>query len=365
MLFRRKITQLGIDIGTASIKIAEIEKAGGSNVLSNYAIYSPPVFEEKLISLESSSPAFFEKEISEVLKMMLEKAKIKTRKAVFSLPAFSSFFTEIELPPLTKEEIPSAVEFQAAQYVPMPLSEVTLEWHIIGEEEEKPKDIWHKPIVPGKEEPKPIRVLLVAVPSAVIERYVRLAQSLKLEILALEVESFSLARALIDKKTQKSPYLILDIGGTSSSLFIIDSGMVRVSHHLDLSSYKIVTELSERLKITIPRAYFLHLEKNVAQTGSLAKLVLFPILDKIRFEVEQTMNAFAIQNPQKKIEKIILCGGGSYIGQVQDYLSTKIGIPVEISNPFQKIQYPKILEPRLKEIGPRLSVAIGLALFGI
>lgn len=362
MLFKKKIVQLGIDIGTTSIKIVEIEKRGNANFLLNYAIYSPPILEEKLFSLETPIPPLFEKEVEEILRMMLEKAKIKTKKAVFSLPAFSSFFTEIELPPLTKEEIPSAVEFQAAQYVPMPLSEVTLEWHLVDEEEKK--DIWHKEIVPTKLAPKPVRVLLVAVPTAVVERYLRVAQKLKLEVLALEVESFSLVRALGEKKTQGTPYLILDIGGTSSSLFVVDSGVVRISHHIDFSSYKMVNELSERLKITLRRAYFLHLEKSVAQTGSLARLVLFPILDKIRFEIEQTINAFLIQNPQKKIEKMILCGGGAHIAQVKEYLSLKLGLPIEISNPFKKLDYPKILEPKLKEIGPRLSVAIGLGLFG-
>lgn len=366
MFFKKKNLRLGVDIGTTSIKMVEAEKRGEKLILKNYAIYSPSIMEDRLVSLDAQNLPLFEKEVSAVILMMLQQATIQAKKSIFSLPSFSSFFTEIELPPMEEEEIPQAVELQASQYVPVPLSEVTLEWQVVREERRAPQSIWQKPITPLPKErrslPESLRILIVAIPRVVIERYLKLAESLGLELLALEVENFSLARCLFDKD-EKGVQVILDVGGTSSTITVIDGGFVCLSHNLDFSSFRVTKAISKKLNISLSRAFHLQTEKGIREEGSLAKVVILPILDKIRFEMEQTINSYLTRAPNKKIEKIIIAGGGAGISYLKDYLARRLEIETEIANPFKKVIFSSSLEPRLKEIGPRFSVAVGLSLY--
>ena len=124
---------LGIDVGTSSIKIINLSKIGSRVKLENYGETSAVAFYEKSFrTFEENTLSLSTQEISRAIKAILSEAKIREKKAVFSIPDFSSFFTNFQLPPMTKEEIPQAIHFEAPQHIPLPLSEVTIDWQIIG-----------------------------------------------------------------------------------------------------------------------------------------------------------------------------------------------------------------------------------------
>lgn len=348
--FRRSPSALGIDIGTTSVKIVELQKNGERAILKNYGEYQQSSSKEGLTSIGTGFLAFSEDKISNIIQGILKEAKIETKKANFSLPVFSSFSTVIELPLMAPEEIAGTIRFQSHQYVPVPIEEVVLDWNIIEEEEA---------LFENK-----IKVFLVAIPKDVIEKYGKIGEKVGLTIKNLELESFAQVRALMGE--DKSPVLILDIGGRTTSITIVDRGFIRLCHSLDFSIlYSLAKDLSQRLNISFERAEILCKEKGLKKETSEIAIVapsLTPIVDKLIFEIEKAMNNYLLNNPQREIKKIILLGGGSLMPGVSEYLSTKLNKETIIGNPFLKVDYPPVLTDVLKEIGPGFATAIGLAL---
>jgi len=114
------------------------------------------LYDKPFRTFERNTLVLSKQDIARVLKAILQEAKIQTKDALFSLPDFSSFFTHFELPPMTKEELPEAVAFEARRHVPLPLSEVTFDWQLLeGTFEQK----------------TPLKILMVAVPKEIVNQY--------------------------------------------------------------------------------------------------------------------------------------------------------------------------------------------------
>lgn len=127
---RRPRRQVGIDIGTSSIKVVDLSREGSHPRLLNYGIMEGLDFFGD-ISPAANVPSklkMSEDDIVTVLNKVFDFSKIKTKDAVFSIPIFSSFLTVMELPFMNMKELKRAVSFQARSYIPVPLSEVVLDW---------------------------------------------------------------------------------------------------------------------------------------------------------------------------------------------------------------------------------------------
>lgn len=145
---------LGVDIGASSIKMVEISSFAGKKKLVNYAQFQLPFQNPPSTLFQKKELLLLTDETSEVLKSLAERAKIRKKKAAFSLPDFSTFFTTFDLPPMSEAEVPRAVEFEARHHIPLPLSEVTFDWQVIEKEK----------VLPGIK----LKILLVAIPNRVL-----------------------------------------------------------------------------------------------------------------------------------------------------------------------------------------------------
>jgi len=337
---------LGIDIGTTSIKTVELIEEKGRIKLKNYGEYIPPSSKRELLPVETGFVSFFEEGIANIIREVIKEAKIKAKNLVLSLPVFSSFFTLIELPLMDPKEIPAAIKFQAYQYIPVPIEEVVLNWVIIEEREA---------LLENK-----IQVLLVAVPKDIIEKYIKIVKILGFNLRALEVESFAEVRALA---REGGPIIIVNIGGRTTNVTVVENGFIRVCHNLDLSGFDLTKTLSKKMNISFERAEEFQKTKGLTkEIDTLVAPILIPVIDKIIFGVKGAINSYLSKNPQKKIQKIILSGGvGNMLG-LTDYFSSKFSLKVERANPFSEILYPPVLHDVLEAIGPSFSVAVGLAL---
>lgn len=337
---------LGIDIGTTSIKTVELTREKGRVKLKNYGEYIPASSKRELLPVESGFSAFFEEGMANVVKEVLKKAGIRSKDIVLSLPVFSSFFTLIELPLMDPKEIPAAVKFQAYQYIPVPIEEVVLNWIIIEERES---------LLENK-----VQVLLVAVPNDIIDKYMNIAKLLGANLRALEVESFAEARALA---REGGPTVIVNIGGKTTNVAVVNKGFIRLCNNLDLSGFNLTNSLARKMRISFERAEEIQKTKGLTKdTEDLATPIFKLILDKIIFGVEGAINNYLSKNPQQKIQNIILSGGVANMPGIVDYFASKFSSKVERANAFSEILYPPVLHETLDAIGPSFSVAVGLAL---
>ena len=355
---------LGIDIGTAAIKIVEISRWGERRKLEAYGeLPSQTIFEKPFLTFERSSLLLSSPEIAQAISAIIKEAKIRSREVIFSIPDFSSFFTNFVLPPMTKEELPMAIRYEARLHVPLPLSEVTLDWRVIeGEVSDK--------------KATPLKVLLVSVPNEVINQYQKIAELSNLKLLALEAEVFGLLRSLIkEAKPLANPKIVIsliDIGAQSTTCSIIDEGVLKISHSFDLAGNNLTNQITQSLSIDWEKAENFKkkygiLPPSLSGGGWEQQNItnaLLPLIDSIISEIEKIFDNF-YQSEGKKVEKIILAGGTALLPGLKEYFSEKIGKEIEIANPFSNIFYPPILEKTLEEMGPAYAIAVGLALRGL
>ncbi len=340
---------LGIDIGTSFIKIVELSGFGERKKLENYGEISSSALSKKPFkTFEKNTLLLSNQEISKAILAILEEAKIRTKNVIFSIPDFSSFFTNFELPPMTGEELPQAVRYEARQHVPLPLGEVTLDWQLI---EGKPSD-------PAKTK---LKILLVAVPHEIINQYQEIAKLTNLKLLALEAEVFGLVRSLIGE--DKRIISLVDIGAQSTTCSIIEKGILKISHSFDPSGNELTWQIAKSLNINYNQAEQFKKKYGLIPSEKNIREILLPLIDLILVEIEKIISDF-YRAEREEVAKIILAGGTALLPGLKEYFFEKIGKEVEIANPFANIFYPPILEKTLKEMGPAYAIAVGMALRG-
>jgi len=352
---------LGIDIGTSSIKVVEISRWGERRKLENYGEVSAEILYEKPFrTFEKSTLLLSAQDVSRAIKGVIEEIKVKTNKCIISIPDFSSFFTNFELPPMTKEEFDQAIRYEARQHIPLPLAEVTLDWQILKGE-----------VLDSQKSKSKLKILLVAVPNEIINQYKEIATLSQLELVAMEAEVFGLSRSLIGED-DKGVISIIDIGAQSTTCSIVDKRILKTSHSFDIGGNELTDRISKSLTIDHNIASDFKRKYGVLGHESLGltmqknvKEVLLPLIDIIISEVNKIFINFQ-ETEGKEIQKIIIAGGTALIPGLKEYFQNYFEkIEVEIANPFSNIFCPPILEKTLKEMGPAYSIAVGMALRGL
>ncbi|GAG07585.1 unnamed protein product, partial [marine sediment metagenome] len=262
----------------------EVSSWAGRKKLENYGeISATALYEKPFRTFEKSTLLMARKDVSRAIKAVMKEAKIKSRRAVFSIPDFSTFFTTFKLPPMSPEEIPQAVRAEARRHVPIPLGEVTLDYQLMNQ--------FRKP-----KEAKELEILMVTVPNEVINQYRGIAGDLKLELLALEAEVFALMRGLISKD-DKEPIALIDIGARSTTCSIINKRALKASHSFDISGNSLTERVSKALSIEPKEAELLKKEHGISvateeEKESNIREVLLPMIDLIVMETEKVFRNF-------------------------------------------------------------------------
>lgn len=353
-LFAKKF--LGVDIGTSSIRLVELEKSGGGFALSNYGQIDLDRIESDMPKLSKRAVSVFSTdEIAEMIQTILINAKIKTRQCAFSIPDFSTFFTAFSLPPMTEKELPEAVAFEARQHIPLPVESVAIDWQLVAGEAGSPEKL---------------EVTVAAIPNEIIAQYRQIAEKAKLEVVLMEAEMFGLAQALVPKDEARCICLI-DIGSQSTVCSLVEKQILRYSHSFDRGGSYLTEELVRRLPVSqevardIREVYGLKLITLAdPEIKGKIKAVLREVLAPVFREVDIMLGDYQ-RLANSEVAKIVLSGGIGGIAEIRELFADYFKKEIEIANPFKDIDYPPALENDLKNIGPAFAVAAGMAQRGL
>ncbi|OHA47681.1 MAG: hypothetical protein A2806_03640 [Candidatus Terrybacteria bacterium RIFCSPHIGHO2_01_FULL_48_17] len=346
---------VGVDIGTSSVKVVELSGKPGNVRLETYGhILTPRYLEQVDHPLQLVSPRVLDTDVAGLIREICGEAKVKGKRASMSIPVFSSFFALLEIPKMGDRELAQAVPFQARQIVPVPISEVFLDWEIVGEQ--KRADL-------RDHTQDRFLVLIVAVPREVVDKFVRISKAAGIVLDELEVETFSLARALAPKGS--GTVLLADVGARATSVSIIEDGTVRSSQVVDMGGGELTRAIASSVGVSIERSERIKIEQGI--TGSRDEgpsRALTTVLGGLLGEFEKaTSNYF--RKYGKKTERIVLAGATAQMPGMVEFIAERTGKSCELAYPFRDFSFPEILGPTLHEIGPSFSVATGLALRGL
>ena len=345
---------LGIDIGSSAIKMVQLTRKNGHAVLETYGELALGPYAGKGIG--EATVLSSDKIVEAIADMMKEKeVNISTKICGVAIPFASSLMAVIEIPAVSQKQLETMIPLEARKYIPVPISEVALDWYIIPKDRNPESDPNDKPIS------NKLEVLIVALHNDTITRYKDIVTKNSLEASFFEIEIFSTMRSILDQEI--TPILIIDMGATSTKLYIVERGILRSSHMINRGSQNITDELSKSFGISVGDAEFLKREKGLLGDikGVQIKDVITLTLNYIFSEASRVVLAYQ-KKYNKNVSSVILVGGGSALKGVVDIAKNSFQTEVAAGDPFAKVVAPAFLEKALKETGPEFAVAVGVAL---
>lgn len=347
--FFRKESYLAVDIGTASVKMVELDNSREKLMLKNYAMLEVGGhLERPNDAIQTSSLKIIDKETAGLLRILMNEMRTKAKSAVASLPAFSAFTTLVDFPVMSTEEISKTMQYQARSFIPLPLTEVTLDW---------------LPIVRFTDEKgiKKQRLFLTAIPNEQIRRYQNIFRLAGLNLQILEIETLSLARILTDSDPTNT--LIIDIGARSTAIAVAAQGLLKYSTQTDFSGGYLTQAIANGLGINVRRAEELKKRRGLLGAGGEYEVstLMLPYLDVILGEARRVKNLYE-KNYREKIERIVLAGGGANLLGVEKYVADQFRLPALKASPFAKIGYLPSVAPFTGNLGAPLAVSLGLGM---
>jgi len=343
----------GLDINDSSIKLVKLKKKGSGFVLSSFneVRISPGIIEDGIIKKEDI--------LIRILKhayITAKGEKIKTKYVVGSFPEKKSFLQVIKMPNMTEEELRTTVPFEAENYIPMPISETYLDFHVIPSSQNKKNYL---------------EVLIVAAPRKIVDSYVSCLKGAGFIPVMLESESEAIARALVKEKN--NPTILVDFGENNTNFIIYENGAVRFSCTISVFSQTITEEISRLLKVSREEAEKLKTEYGLVEKKNNINLVrstqiIRSVLKELANQIKKYLNFYKEHSSEKelgegKMEKILFCGGGAKLKGLVEFMSNELGIKAEIGVPAVKLKYPS---KKIQKITDKhltiFTGAIGLAL---
>ena len=346
---------VGVDVGSASIKVVVLERAGEAIHLKNYAIAT-----SKQEIIKPGTSGVISESASELIRKTIKEAEVSKKSVQAAVPSFSSLITAIEIPRAAEKDIDEIIQNEAPKYIPVQLADVVYGWQLIDEgskdDEEEKEDA-----IPGVQRDGKIHILLVAIMREISAKYEAVFSKAGLKIEALEIDAFSLTRALVGSNT--SPHLILDIGHKVCNIVAVSNGNVLLNRTIDIAGDRITKTIARSLNIDTQRAEQIK-HKNGMNAGEAqgGTEMIGQIMDAVVAEIKKTNKAIKKTYVGIEISEIVLTGGGSKLVGMVDYLSKELGLKTRIGEPFAAINYPESIQSVIDEHGSELVIAVGLAL---
>jgi len=345
---------LGIDIGSSSIKVVQLKKQGGKAVLETYGEIALGPYSGTDLGRATVLSA---DKLAEAVKDLLKESNTTTLNSGLSISIGSSFIVFINMPSSEQKNYAEMVPIEARKYIPIPISEVTLDWWALPKDEKTVSEFQNGQKV---EDDKTTEVLLIVINNDALNKNIEIQKLAGLATSFSEVEIFSCMRAALEPSV--APQIIMDFGASSTKVFVVERGILRASHVVSRGSQDITLSISKSMGISFEEAEKIKIKQgilgedknNISEVSSIT--VDYILSETGRF----IMNYYKKSN--KKISKIVLTGGGSLLRGLKEKAQNSFETPVEIADPFSKVEYPAFLEEVLKTAGPEFTVAIGLAI---
>ena len=358
----RDTSVIGVDIGSSSIKIVQLRASRGVAILETYGEISlGPYAKQAIGKMVKISP----EKTAEAITDLIREANITARTGGISIPFSSSLVSVLELPKVDKDALKRIVPIEARKYIPVPISEVTLDWFVIPHEEGEQSAF--DQIQKGTPKPAPGQeVLLVAIQNATLRAYQTLTATAGIDVSFYEIEIFSVIRAVVDHGV--APVLVVDFGAATTKIYIVERGVVRLTHLATIGSQHMTEVLARSMGWEFEKAERVKRERGLVDSTAYSvheneqiKEALLSTLSRVFSEVNRVLLSYG-QRYNKNVARIILTGGGAALPGLSGVAKTSLNVEAQIANPFAHTEAPAFLDAVLREIGPGFAVSVGLAL---
>jgi len=353
-LFKKNESVIGLDIGSSVIKVVQIRKEQGRAILETYGELALGPYGGFDVGRATNLPA---DKIVEAIKDLFREANVTSKIGSVSLPLSSALLTMIELPAVDDEKLAKMIPVEARKYIPVPITEVALDWIIL------PKSAAEESAATGDPTKDKLQIMIVAIHNQVLSKYEDIVKKIGLsEGTTFEIEVYSSIRATIGRDL--SPMMFIDMGAGITKVALVEQGIIKNAHIISRGSQEITMALSRSLNISIAKAEKMKREIGLAGRDEESRKVSAIIESTVSYiftEANRVLLGYQNKN-NKTVSRIVLTGGGVLLKGLSEHAKKWLEAEVVFGDSFSKIETPAFLQAVLTDAGPEFSVSIGLAL---
>ena len=343
MIFGKKQSLVGLDIGSHTIKAVELEgQPGKSYRLTNWGISAP--LAEAIVDGEIMDRQM----VTDAVSNLLESRGIKSRNVVAAVSGRAVIVKKITMNKLSAEDAQQAVYWESEQHVPYVINDVSLDFEILG---------------PAPSDPKQMQVLLVAAKKDMVMSFSDLIREAGLTPLIVDVDSFAAQNALANNYdfAPEEVVAILNIGSEMTNINITQAGVPYFTKDLQVGGNAFIEAAQRKFNLS-------QSEAAAAVRGESGAHDMTPVIEQscegLATALERAQAYLRTAGEAGAITRVMLCGGAALTPGLTEFLHKRFSIPTEIANPLSRIQYdPSLFAGQdVMKVAPLLTVGIGLAL---
>jgi type IV pilus assembly protein PilM len=343
---KKSVNLIGLDIGSGSIKVTELEDRKDGRSLKRFGMLELPMgaIEEGIIRDADK--------VAEKIRELCVGYNIKEVNAAISIAGYSVIVKNIMVQKMTEEEMQENLHVEAEQYLPFDVKDVYLDFHIVGDNPERDDQM---------------SLILVAAKKDMVDEYVTVVEMANLNPCIMDVDAFALQNVFESayQPQEGQVFALVDVGATKTNVNIVRNNNSVLIRDVSMGGMQITQEIMSRTAASYEEA------EHWKMTGESEKLspeemeeIITTVCDRWCEEIRPAIDFFYSINSDARIDKIILSGGGGLVAGFQQMLSASTGITVEYMNPFLnlKVDDEAFDSKYLKKIAPQASISLGLAL---
>lgn len=331
----------GFDIGHGSLKVMQIEHQGKKSRVIGYgtAVFNGDAINDGVIT----DHAAVAKATVDLFNGQLI-GDITTHRSVVAIPSYRTFTRLISLPPLSGKDLKEAVELEAEQYIPMPLSELYLDYNIINRDNEK------------------IDLFAIAVPKKIVDSHMQLMQILGLEAVGVGTTIDAAGQLFLQDGQSDSPAVLIDFGSLSADISIFDQNLL-VSGTVPGGGEVFTNRIRDSLGVSQTEAHIIKTKYGLGASKKQKEILaaLDPVLSQLAQEIRRMIRYYEDRyGAERKISQVVTLGGGANMPGLSDWLTSTLRLAVRTSDPWEYCDFHG-LQPPSQADKPMYATVMGLS----
>lgn len=344
-LFGASEEVIGVDIGTRSIKLVQLKQVRGEYHLVNLGIGQLP--SEAIVDHTIMDSVA----VVQCIRNLVESQSVATKNVATSVSGHSVIIRNIFLPMMTNGEVEASIEWEAEQYIPFDISDVNLDFQILG---------------PDPKDPTQVKVLLVAAKKDFIDEYLSAFNECGLNPVVMDIDCFALENAFQVNYDQEDNIVgLIDIGANTMTINVLQEGKSVFTRDIQVGGNMFNDEIQKRLGLNSEEAELVKLGGSLDEIQpEVLNEIISDAMDHLSQEIQRSLDFFAATSSDNKVDRVFLSGGVVKTSGLVEKLQGKLGTPVEILNPLRKVSIDKnkFDVEYVESVSPFLAIGVGLAM---
>ncbi|HMM79184.1 MAG TPA: type IV pilus assembly protein PilM [Pyrinomonadaceae bacterium] len=350
MLFGKKKRVAGLDIGSSSVKMVELDGKPNSLNLVSLGFENLPsdtIIDGQIMELNT---------VSDCIQNVCNNHQIEANQVVTGVSGHSVIIKNIALPAMSAEELEESIDWHAEEHIPYDLADVSLDYQVTAESADS------------------TNVLIAACKRERIDNIKQAIQLAGKQPVVIDVDTFALQNCYEANydPAESDVVTLLNIGASTMNVNIVKGTRSLFSRDITVGGSQFTDVLQRSLGLNFQEAE--GLKRGVANAApNVEEKSIEPLMNNVTevvaMEIQKTFDFYraTTDDNETQVQKILISGGGSKLAGLAQDLSQRLELPVEVLNPFRKIYIDsnKFDPDYIKEIVPEMAVAVGLAMRGV